>query len=159
AIKGGYIVIPAATSLTTRDISYRFNETQPDAVITDYESAQKVDEAVEKGEFDIPVRVRRDEHREAWTLFGETRDRQDSFAEAAAMRPDDPLFYFFTSGTTGMPKVVIHTHFSYSIGHLTTASWIGLTHEDIHYNISQPGWAKFAWSSFFAPWATGATIF
>src|SRR5699024_7497640 len=159
AIKGGYIVIPAATSLTTGDISYRFNETQPDAVITDYESAQKIDEAVEKGEFDIPVRVITDEHREAWTLFEEALDRQDSFAEAADMRPDDPLFYFFTSGTTGMPKVVIHTHFSYPIGHLTTASWIGLTHEDIHYNISQPGWAKFAWSSFFAPWATGATIF
>src|SRR5699024_1150909 len=110
AIKGGYIVIPAATSLTTGDISYRFNETQPDAVITDYESAQKIDEAVEKGEFDIPVRVITDEHREAWTLFEEALDRQDSFAEAADMRPDDPLFYFFTSGPTGMPKVVIHTH-------------------------------------------------
>src|SRR5699024_661710 len=69
AIKGGYIVIPAATSLTTGDINYRFNETQPDAVIADYENAQKIDEAVEQGEIDIPVRVITDEHREAWTLF------------------------------------------------------------------------------------------
>ena len=58
-----------------------------------------------------------------------------------------------------MPKVVIHTHLSYPLGHMTTASWIGLQPGDIHYNISQPGWAKFAWSSFFAPWIIGATIF
>jgi acetyl-CoA synthetase len=58
-----------------------------------------------------------------------------------------------------MPKIVTHDHTSYPIGHLTTASWIGLRKEDIHYNISQPGWAKFAWSSFFAPWSIGATIF
>jgi len=58
-----------------------------------------------------------------------------------------------------MPKVVTHTHFSYPFGHLTTASWIGLKKDDIHYNISQPGWAKFAWSSFFAPWSVGATVF
>ena len=66
---------------------------------------------------------------------------------------------FFTSGTTGMPKIVCHTHFSHPVGHLTTACWIGLNEDDIHYNISQPGWAKFAWSSFFAPWNVGATIF
>src|SRR5699024_445096 len=87
AIKGGYIVIPAATSLTTGDISYRFNETQPDAVITDYESAQKIDEAVEKGEFDIPVRVITDEHREAWTVFEAAVDRRDTVGEGPAMRP------------------------------------------------------------------------
>ena len=52
-----------------------------------------------------------------------------------------------------------HTHLSYPIGHMTTAAWIGLKHGDVHYNISQPGWAKFAWSSFFAPWNVGATIF
>ena len=58
-----------------------------------------------------------------------------------------------------MPKVVTHTQLSYPLGHLTTASWIGLRENDIHYNISQPGWAKFAWSSFFAAWNTGATVF
>ena len=73
-------------------------------------------------------------------------------AEAADTKSDDPLFLFFTSGTTGMPKVVTHTHLSYPFGHLTTASWIGLKEGDIHYNISQPGWAKFAWSCIFAPW-------
>src|SRR5690625_4555337 len=73
--------------------------------------------------------------------------------------PDDILFYFFTSGTTGMPKAVCHTHLSLTLGHLTTTAWIGVNNSDIHYNISQPGWAKFAWSSFFGPWNVGATIF
>jgi acetyl-CoA synthetase len=58
-----------------------------------------------------------------------------------------------------MPKIVVHTQLSYPLGHLTTASWIGLQPGDIHYNISQPGWAKFAWSSFFAAWNIGATVF
>ena len=74
-------------------------------------------------------------------------------------KADDPFLYFFTSGTTGLPKIVVHTHFTYPFGHLSTSSWLGCIHGDIHYNISSPGWAKFAWSSFFAPWNTGATIF
>ena len=79
-------------------------------------------------------------------------------AEAADTRPDDDLFYFFTSGTTGMPKVVVHTHYTYPVGGFTTSSWVGMKPGDLHYNISQPGWAKFFWSSFFAPWNMGATI-
>ncbi|WP_260392017.1 AMP-binding protein [Empedobacter falsenii] len=73
-------------------------------------------------------------------------------------KPDDDLFYFFTSGTTGMPKVVVHTHYTYPLGGFTTSSWVGMKKGDLHYNISQPGWAKFFWSSFFAPWNMGATI-
>jgi acetyl-CoA synthetase len=54
---------------------------------------------------------------------------------------------------------VLHTHQSYPVGHLATMYWIGIRPDDIHLNISTPGWAKHAWSSFFAPWNAGATIF
>ena len=74
--------------------------------------------------------------------------RESTEAEAADTSSDDTLFMFFTSGTTGLPKIVCHSQLSQPFGHLTTASWIGLKESDIHYNISQPGWAKFSWSSF-----------
>src|SRR6185436_4846428 len=95
---------------------------------------------------------------EGWSSFSliETEAQE---ATAADTSKDDDLFWFFTSGTTGLQKVVAHTHASYPLGHFTTAAWIGLTSADRHYNISQPGWAKFAWSSVFAPLNVGATVF
>src|SRR5439155_3716599 len=74
-------------------------------------------------------------------------------------RADDQVLLYFTSGTTAKPKMVLHSHRSYPIGHLSTMYWIGLRPGDMHYNISSPGWAKHAWSSFFAPWNAGATVF
>jgi len=71
----------------------------------------------------------------------------------------DPLLLYFTSGTTSRPKLVEHTQVSYPLGHLTTMYWIGLRPGDVHLNISSPGWAKHAWSCFFAPWIVGATVF
>ncbi|MFO1061708.1 MAG: AMP-binding protein [Dongiaceae bacterium] len=66
---------------------------------------------------------------------------------------------YFTSGTTAKAKLVLHTHASYPVGHLSTLYWLGLRPDDIHLTISSPGWAKHAWSCFFAPWIVGATIF
>lgn len=69
------------------------------------------------------------------------------------------MLLYFTSGTTSRPKLVLHTHQSYPVGTLATLYWIGLQPGDVHWNISSPGWAKHAWSSFFAPWNAGAAIF
>ena len=83
-------------------------------------------------------------------------------AEAAVAHPGtspaDPLLYYFTSGTTSRPKLVEHTQSSYPLGHLSTMYWLGLRPDDVHLNISSPGWAKHAWSCFFAPWIAEATI-
>ncbi|MEA9987217.1 MULTISPECIES: AMP-binding protein [Subtercola] len=73
--------------------------------------------------------------------------------------PNDPLLLYFTSGTTSQPKLVEHTQVSYPVGHLTTMYWLGLRPGDIHLAISSPGWAKHAWSCFFAPWIAEATVF
>ena len=72
--------------------------------------------------------------------------------------PGDPLLLYFTSGTTSRPKLVEHTQVSYPLGHLTTVFWLGLQPGDVHLNISSPGWAKHAWSCFFAPWIAEATV-
>ena len=68
------------------------------------------------------------------------------------------MLLYFTSGTTARPKLVMHSHASYPIGHLSTMFGLGLKPGDLHLNISSPGWAKHAWSSFFAPWNAGACI-
>jgi acetyl-CoA synthetase len=73
--------------------------------------------------------------------------------------PGDPVLLYFTSGTTSRPKLVEHTQVSYPVGHLATMFWLGLQPGDVHLNISSPGWAKHAWSCFFAPWIAEATIF
>lgn len=72
--------------------------------------------------------------------------------------PDDRLLLYFTSGTTSRPKLVEHTQVSYPVGHLSTMAWLGVRPGDVHLNISSPGWAKHAWSCFFAPWIAEATI-
>jgi fatty-acyl-CoA synthase len=72
---------------------------------------------------------------------------------------DDPLLVYFTSGTTSRPKLVEHSQVSYPVGHLSTMAWIGVRPGDVHLAISSPGWAKHAWSCFFAPWIAEATIF
>jgi len=117
-----------------------------------------MEQALLEYQFPVETKLILDEKREGWTAF-DTIDEEEKNAVAAPTRRDEDLFWFFTSGTTGMPKVVAHTHASYPLGHLTTAAWIGLQSNDRHYNISQPGWAKFAWSCVFAPLNVGATIF
>lgn len=158
AMKGGFQLIPAATILGVHDIVYRFGKLIPRVVIADLDNAIKVDEAEILSGKSVPLKIIVNATKQGWVSFDSIKEEQDH-AFAVTTKPDDPLFLFFTSGTTGMPKIVTHTHLSYPLGHLTTAAWIGLQQGDIHYNISQPGWAKFAWSSFFAPWHVGATIF
>ncbi|MBX2876277.1 MAG: AMP-binding protein [Saprospiraceae bacterium] len=157
-IKGGFILMPTATNLSARDLLYRFESLFPEIVISDQNGAPKLDEAEQQFGQKMKLKILTDGAREGWISMSEA-ETESTAAEAAQTKADDPFLYFFTSGTTGLPKVVVHTHFTYPFGHLTTSAWVGCRHGDVHYNISSPGWAKFAWSSFFAPWNMGATIF
>ena len=157
-IKAGYQLVPAASILDAKDLAYRFGKTTPKVIISDQDNAAKIDEAEQISGHHATVKIIANGTREGWYALSEL-DKQETEAEGALTKPDDTLFMFFTSGTTGMPKIVCHTQLSHPLGHLTTSSWIGLQNDDVHYNISQPGWAKFAWSSIFAPWNVGATIF
>lgn len=157
-IKAGYQLVPAASILGANDLAYRFEKTMPKVIISDQDNAAKIDEAIRLSGVDVPVKIIADGTRDGWYPLS-VLDDQSTEADGATTKPDDTLFMFFTSGTTGLPKIVCHTQLSHPLGHLTTTSWIGVQENDIHYNISQPGWAKFAWSSVFAPWNVGATIF
>ncbi|WP_198120099.1 AMP-binding protein [Massilia rhizosphaerae] len=94
-----------------------------------------------------------------WLDYADSATASADFSPDGVTRATDPLLLYFTSGTTAKPKLVLHSHQSYPVGHLSTMYWIGLSPGDVHWNISSPGWAKHAWSCFFAPWNAGATVF
>jgi acetyl-CoA synthetase len=153
-MKLGVIVIPATPQLTPRDLADRFERGAVRHVVSDGDGALKF--ATLPGEYtrlivgsDLP----------GWARFEQSHASPDVFTPQEETRATDPLLLYFTSGTTAKPKLVLHTHASYPVGHLSTMYWIGLREDDLHWNISSPGWAKHAWSSVFAPWNAGATIF
>ncbi|MFD0356982.1 AMP-binding protein [Streptomyces sp. NPDC127110] len=93
-----------------------------------------------------------------WSSYEDSRSAPGRFVPDGPTRADDPLFRYFTSGTTSAPKMVEHTHSSYPVGHLSGMYWNGVRPGDVHLNISTPGWAKHSWSSFFVPWNAEATV-
>jgi acetyl-CoA synthetase len=93
-----------------------------------------------------------------WLSFDYLYDGESTFKPEGETCASDPMLLYFTSGTTAKPKLVLHTHVSYPVGHLSTMYWIGCREGGTHFNISSPGWAKHAWSSVFAPWNAGATV-
>jgi acetyl-CoA synthetase len=151
AMKLGAIVSPATAMLTTEDLQDRVDRGCVKHVIADAASTSKFDE-VRGGLTKIVIGSA-----DRWISY--RNDRAAEFEPDAPTSAADPFLLYFTSGTTAKPKMVVHTHASYPAGHLSTMYWIGLREGDVHWNISSPGWAKHAWSSFFAPWNAGATIF
>ena len=93
-----------------------------------------------------------------WHTFADGYDADPAGVGHAGTAPGDRLLLYFTSGTTSRPKLVEHTQVSYPVGHLSTMYWLGVRPGDVHLNISSAGWAKHAWSCFFAPWIAEATI-
>jgi acetyl-CoA synthetase len=154
ALKLGAIVVPAATLLTESDLRDRLDRGKAKHVIA-HSSCTPRFAAVEGAYTRIVVGP----PQQGWISYQDAYSESPSFAPDDITRAEDPFLLYFTSGTTALPKLVLHTHQSYPVGHLATMYWIGLRPDDIHLNISSPGWAKHAWSCFFAPWNAGATIF
>ncbi|MBV9878969.1 MAG: AMP-binding protein [Gemmatirosa sp.] len=153
-MKLGVVVVPATPQLTPVDLADRVARGGVRHVVADGDGAPKF--AGLSGDW---TRLVVGADVEGWTRFETTYDASDDFAPDGETRADDPLLLYFTSGTTAKPKLVLHTHASYPVGHLSTMYWIGLREDDVHWNISSPGWAKHAWSSVFTPWNAGATSF
>jgi acetyl-CoA synthetase len=152
-IKLGVVVIPATTLLTAADLDDRIKRGHVRHVI-----AASIDATKFEGVHGDYTRIAVGEPVADWTSYSESRSAPSGFTPSQAAGGDDTLLLYFTSGTTAEPKLVEHTHLSYPVGHLSTMYWIGLQPGDVHLNVSSPGWAKHAWSSFFAPWNAEATI-
>ena len=154
AMKLGAVVIPATTLLTRNDLVDRFARGRTRHVIVGADAAAKFAEL--PGDY---TRIAVGGDAPGWRRYEESYAAAAEFAPDGATRASDPLLLYFTSGTTAKPKLVLHSHQSYPVGHLSTMYWVGLKPGDVHFNISSPGWAKHAWSCFFAPWNAGACIF
>jgi acetyl-CoA synthetase len=154
ACKLGAVVIPAATLLAPEDLQDRLDRGAVRQVIACAAHTGKF--AALAGQY---TRISVGGPAVGWHSF------EDAYRQSGVLRPDgvtratDPLLLYFTSGTTAKPKLVHHSHQSYPVGHLSTMYWIGLQPGDVHWNISSPGWAKHAWSCWFAPWNAEATVF
>nr|WP_201470645.1 AMP-binding protein [Microbacterium hydrocarbonoxydans] len=153
--KIGAVSIPTSTLLSAADLAYRVEYGRARAIVTTGALAERV--------ADIDADVLRIGVGEAipptWCAFAESSSAPAVFEPDAPTPADDTALLYFTSGTTSRPKLVQHTHVSYPIGHLSTMWWLGVRPDDVHLNISSPGWAKHAWSSFYSPFLAEATVF
>lgn len=152
AMKLGAVVVPATTLLARADLRDRLERGHVRHLVVDAAHTADLD-----GLADGLTRVVVGGEAEGWTPFALADE--PGFEPDGETRATDPLLLYFTSGTTAAPKLVLHSHQSYPVGHLSTMYWIGLRPGDVHLNVSSPGWAKHAWSSVFAPWNAGACVF
>ncbi|MFF5624633.1 AMP-binding protein [Microbacterium sp. NPDC012755] len=151
--KIGAVSIPTSTLLSASDLAYRIEHGRARAVVTLGALAGRLDgiDTLRIGVGDgIPA---------GWERFADSADAPTEFEPDAPTPASDTALLYFTSGTTSRPKLVQHTHASYPIGHLSTMWWLGVRPGDVHLNISSPGWAKHAWSSFYSPFLAEATVF
>lgn len=155
AMKLGVVVIPATTLLTADELRDRLDRGKAKAVVAAQDQVAKFASLGAENVVRIVVGAASD----GWLAYDEAAEASESFTADGPTNAEDPMLLYFTSGTTAKPKLVLHSQRSYPVGHLSTMYWIGLKPGDVHLNISSPGWAKHAWSCFFAPWNAGATVF
>lgn len=157
-LRMGAVASPGTRQLSAKDIAYRINAAQATCVITDASNADKIDEVASDCKT-LKVKVQVGGPRDGWIDYTCSKDAaSDDFATVNTRATEDALCYF-TSGTTGYPKMCIHNHL-YGLSHRTTGQyWLDLKEQDLHWNLSDTGWAKAAWSSYFGPWNCGAAIF
>ena len=164
-IKRGAVYCPAPTMLTPKDLKYRVNLADIKMVITSMEHADKVDE-VHKECPSLTCKLLIDGKRDGWISYPVELTTLPRFLQNSLDSPGmkktkttDPLVIFFTSGTTGEPKMVVHDH-SYPLGHIVTARfWHDLRSTDVHFTLSDTGWAKSAWGKFYGQWIEGSVVF
>ena len=157
-LRMGAVISPGTVQLSEKDLEYRINAAAATCVITDSANAAKVD-AVLGNCPTLAARIVTDGQRDGWIDYRRAVADASPDFETADTSADDEAICYFTSGTTGYPKMCIHTH-DYALGHRITGElWLDLKPEDLHWNVSDTGWGKAAYSSYFGPWLCGTTLF
>ncbi|MFX3625404.1 MAG: acyl-CoA synthetase MbcS [Ectobacillus sp.] len=158
AIKAGLVVIPSSEMLRKKDIEYRISHGEVKAVVS---YAPYIDQFDGIDALDSLHRfVIGDKQIEGWTSLTEKLQTESDLLEFAPTKRDDMVFLSYTSGTTGNPKGVVHTH-GWAYAHLRTSApnWLGIQDGDVVWATASPGWQKWIWSPFVATLGSGATGF
>ena len=184
-IRLGAVPVPATLLLTAREVAYRLANAQVSAAITSLEGVAKVDgfaglrllagtpalatpapEPLGAPTFLSALGNQGTKptatalQPPGWIDFDRGVAEASAEFRAEPIRSDAPGILYFTSATTGLPKMVLHTQASYGLAHrLTGQLWLDLKPDDVHWNLSDLGWGKAAWSSFYGPWQMGACVF
>ncbi len=164
-IKRGAVYCPAPTMLTPHDLKYRINAAEIKMVITSEEHAGKID-AIAAECPSLTCRFIVDGKRDHWISYLVELDypapvsaKLVNLPGMKKTRATDPMLIFFTSGTSGEAKMVLHSQ-SYALGHITTSRfWHDIRPNDLHFTFSDTGWGKSAWGKLYGPWLEGAAIF
>ena len=152
--KLGAVIMPTTDALGPADLADRITRGGAEFVIANDADTAKFDDV--EGDY---TRIAVGAHIDGWHSYADAYEVTSAGPFAARTNVDDSMLIYFTSGTTSKPKLVEHSQISYPVGHMSTMAWIGVRPGDVHLAISSPGWAKHAWSCFFAPWIAEATIF
>ncbi|WP_371617043.1 AMP-binding protein [Streptomyces sp. NBC_00454] len=152
-IKLGAVIVPTYATATPDDLADRIERAGVRHVVTESALTERFEKV--GGEW---TRICVGPEVSGWIPYDDSYLVGEEFTPDGPTRAGDPLFIYFTSGTTSRPKMVLHTHASYPVGHLSGMYWNGVQPGDLHLNISAPGWAKHSWSSFFVPFNAGATV-
>ncbi len=162
--KIGAISIPATVQLTKKDIVYRNNAATVKMIVSvsDPEVVENIEAALPESP-SVLYKALVDEPREGWIDFNAELNRTDENWRRptgdANPGGDEPMLMYFTSGTTGMPKIVLHD-FKHPLGHIVTAHyWQRLSDEGLHLTVAESGWAKTGWGKIYGQWICGVSIF
>ncbi|MFC2602848.1 MAG: AMP-binding protein [Treponema sp.] len=160
----GAIVVPATDQLLQKDIEYRTNAAEIKMIIS-YENPliqSEIEKAMPASKT-VKTLVTVGSERKGWVNFH--TEYEKCTAEfprpvgEAATNNEDPMLMYFTSGTSGYPKMVLH-NFVYPIGHIITAKyWHGVVDDGLHLTVAETGWAKATWGKLYGQWICGTAIF
>lgn len=155
--KLGAIMIPATFMLTKHDVEYRINAATVKAAICVKDVADAFDNAEDCPSLETKIMV--GDKREGWYDFNECVEAASDKLERVPTKSTDIMLVYFSSGTTGYPKMVVHD-FSYPLGHIITAKhWQNVDPDGLHFTIADTGWAKTAWGKIYGQWVMEAGIF
>jgi acetyl-CoA synthetase len=159
--KLGAVAIPASNLLTAHDFEYRLNAAGIKAAICTVDN--DIPKHLDEGSVNAPtleVKISVNGKVEGWHDFdSEFEAYPDTFERPADQSIDDPMLMYFTSGTTGHPKIAVHS-FAYPLGHIVTARyWHNVDPNGLHFTVSDTGWGKAVWGKIYGQWMCEAAVF